>query len=159
MTDKRFTVEEMQNWNKRYKLDKETAKCVIDTFDGGEYWTVHGNEAYNLCIDMNALSDENEELKKEAEEYNEDAMSYQTLYEQQLKKSEELLSECSHQQKQRMKLYIENIELKQSNERLLKMLDNVANYMQKQNKYMSIPDFVEWWNGIATKGLDDGDVE
>lgn len=63
MTGKRFTVEEMQNWNKRYKLDKETAKCVIDTFDGGEYWTVHGNEAYNLCIDMNALFDENEQLK------------------------------------------------------------------------------------------------
>lgn len=64
MTAKRFTVEEMQNWNKRYKLDK-TGKCVIDTFDGGEYWTVHGNEAYNLCIDMNALYDENEQLKKE----------------------------------------------------------------------------------------------
>ena len=53
----------------------------------------------------------------------------------------------------------ENKQLKQSNERLLKMLDNVANYMQKQNKYMPIDDFVEWWNGIATKGLDDGDVE
>lgn len=63
----RFTVEEMQNWNKRYKLDKETAKCVIDTFDGGEYWTVHGNEAYNLCIDMNALYDENEQLKSDIE--------------------------------------------------------------------------------------------
>ena len=53
----------------------------------------------------------------------------------------------------------ENKQLKQSNERLLKMLDNVANYMQKQNKYMPIDDFAEWWNGIATKGLDDGDVE
>ena len=47
----------------------------------------------------------------------------------------------------------ENKELKQSNERLLKMLDNVANYMQKQNKYMPIDDFVEWWNNIATEGL------
>ena len=70
MTEKRFTVEEMQNWNKRYKLDK-TGKCVIDTFDGGEYWTVHGNEAYNLCIDMNALHDENEQLKKRLELYGE----------------------------------------------------------------------------------------
>jgi regulator of replication initiation timing len=52
----------------------------------------------------------------------------------------------------------ENEQLKQSNERLLKMLDNIANYMQKQNKYMPIDDFVEWWNGIATKGLDYGDV-
>lgn len=57
------------------------------------------------------------------------------------------------------KLQQENEELKQSNERLLKMLDNVANYMQRQNKYMPIDDFAEWWNGIATKGLDDGDVE
>lgn len=53
----------------------------------------------------------------------------------------------------------ENKELKQSNERLLKMLDNVANYMQKENKYMPIDDFVEWWNRIATKGLDGGDLE
>lgn len=47
----------------------------------------------------------------------------------------------------------------EENQRLIKMLDNVANYMQKQHKDMPIDDFVEWWNGIATKGLDDGDVE
>lgn len=58
------TVQEMQTWNKRYKLGEDTAR-VIDTFDDGEYWTVHGNEAYNLCIDMNALFDENEQLKSE----------------------------------------------------------------------------------------------
>lgn len=52
----------------------------------------------------------------------------------------------------------ENEQLKQSNKRLLKMLDNVANYMQKENKYMLVDDFVEWWNNIATKRLD-GDVE
>ena len=39
------------------------------------------------------LIEENEQLQKEAEEYNEDAMSYQTLYEQQLEKFEELQSE------------------------------------------------------------------
>ena len=53
------------------------------------------------------------------------------------------------------KLSNENEQLKQSNERLLKMLDNVANYMQKENKYMPIDDFVEWWNNIATEGLND----
>lgn len=58
------TVEEMQKWKKRYKLD-DSGKAVIDTVDGGEYWTIHGNEAYNLCIDMNKLHDENKELKKE----------------------------------------------------------------------------------------------
>ena len=35
------------------------------TFDGGEYWTIHGNEAYNLCIDINRLYDENERLKSQ----------------------------------------------------------------------------------------------
>ena len=62
MTEKP-TVEEMQNWNKKYKLDIDCT-TVIDTIDGGEYWTVHPNEAYNLCIELNKLYDENEQLKK-----------------------------------------------------------------------------------------------
>ena len=41
----------------------------------------------------------------------------------------------------------------EENQRLIKMLDNVANYMQKQHKDMPIDDFVEWWNNIATEGL------
>ena len=57
------TVDEMQKWNKRYKLD-DSGKAVIDTIDGGEYWTIHGNEAYNLCIDMNKSHEENKSLKK-----------------------------------------------------------------------------------------------
>lgn len=44
-------------------------------------------------------------------------------------------------------------ELENENQRLIKMLDNVANYMQKQYKDMPIDDFVEWWNDIATEGL------
>ena len=44
-------------------------------------------------------------------------------------------------------------ELEEENQRLIKMLDNVANYMQKQYKDMPIDDFVEWWNNIATEGL------
>lgn len=155
MTAKRFKVTD--NTDNPFFCDW----CVTDYADGGivHHPMTSENMANVMCDLLNEQHKTIEQLKKEAEEYNEDAMSYQTLCEQQLKKSEELLSECSHQQKQRIKLYIENIELKQSNERLLKMLDNVANYMQKQNKYMSIPDFVEWWNGIATKGLDEGDVE
>lgn len=46
------------------------------------------------------------------------------------------------------------IELFKENERLIKMLDNVANYMQKQHKDMPLDDFVEWWNNIATEGLE-----
>jgi hypothetical protein len=43
--------------------------------------------------------------------------------------------------------------LHEENQRLIKMLDNVANYMQKQHKDVPIDDFVEWWNNIATEGL------
>ena len=46
-----------------------------------------------------------------------------------------------------------NEQLSEENKRLVKMLDNVANYMQKQNKNIPIDDFVEWWNNIATEGL------
>lgn len=45
------------------------------------------------------------------------------------------------------------VRIKKENEQLKKMLDNVANYMQKQRKDMPIDDFVEWWNDIATEGL------
>lgn len=62
------TIDEMQKWKKRYKLD-DSGKAVIDTIDGGDYCTVHGNEAYNLCIDMNKLYEENKELKQELQEF------------------------------------------------------------------------------------------
>lgn len=58
------TVEEMQDWNKRFRISKEDNTRVIDSSDKGEFWTVHGNEAYNLCILMNQLHEENEEMKK-----------------------------------------------------------------------------------------------
>lgn len=45
------------------------------------------------------------------------------------------------------------VQIKEENQRLIKMLDNVANYMQKQHKDTPIDDFVEWWNNIATEGL------
>lgn len=61
------TVDEMKKWKKRYKLD-DSGKAVIDTVDVGEYCTVHGNEAYSLCIDMNKLHEENKELKAENEQ-------------------------------------------------------------------------------------------
>lgn len=47
-----------------------------------------------------------------------------------------------------------NKRLKQDNQRLIKMLDNVANYMQKEHKEIPLDDFVEWWNKIATEGLE-----
>ena len=48
----------------------------------------------------------------------------------------------------------ENEQLSEENKRLVKMLDNVANYMQKQNN-IPIDDFVEWWNNIATRGINE----
>ena len=69
MNNERPTVQEMQNWDKRYKISKEDTKKVIDTVDEGEYWTVHPNEAYNLCIDLNNLIDENDQLRQELQIY------------------------------------------------------------------------------------------
>ena len=48
----------------------------------------------------------------------------------------------------------ENEKLKQDNQRLIKMLDNVANYMQKEHREIPVDDFVEWWNKMATEGLE-----
>ena len=45
----------------------------------------------------------------------------------------------------------------EENQRLIKMLNNVANYMQKEHHDMPIPDFVDWWNAIATEGVDMND--
>lgn len=52
-------------------------------------------------------------------------------------------------------IYKDKRKLEKENNRLVKMLDNLSNYMQKQNRDMPIDDFVEWWNNIATEGLDD----
>lgn len=65
MTEKRFTIKEMQTWNKRYRLDKEDTTKVIDTtMEDAEFWTIHKNEAYNLCNELNRLEEENEQLKQ-----------------------------------------------------------------------------------------------
>lgn len=122
-----------------HKMNAETIDFMYDNFDMNRMFT--DRELNDICneqglelsekgIKIDQLEKENEQLK--------DALNQRT-------------EQCD-------KYYEENEQLKQSNERLLKMLDNVANYMQKENKYMPIDDFVEWWNGIATKGLD-GDVE
>lgn len=52
-------------------------------------------------------------------------------------------------------LYYENKELKKENQRLVKMLDNVANCMQRQNKDVPLDDFVEWFNKMSMEGVDD----
>ena len=44
-------------------------------------------------------------------------------------------------------------ELHEENQRLIKMLDNIAIYEQKQHKDMSFDDFVEWWDNIVREGL------
>lgn len=65
MFEDKPTVGEMQTWNKRYRLSSYDACRVIDTLDDGEYWTVHPNESYNLCIDLNNLVEENRRLNNQ----------------------------------------------------------------------------------------------
>ena len=97
MTQKRFKLFVGEN----YGVQTVDGEVIFDSI-------ISIAEADVLVELLNELIEENEQLKKEAEEYNEDAMSYQTLYEQQLEKFEELLSECKHQQQQKMKFYKEN---------------------------------------------------
>ena len=58
------TIQEMQNWNKRYKL-AQNPKGVIDTTDNTEIWTIHPNEAYNLCLTLNEDHEKQEKIKKD----------------------------------------------------------------------------------------------
>lgn len=115
---------------KRFTYDSKTVSMLKD----GEFW-LDGNvdTACNhseICNELNKLADENEQLKKEAEEYNENAMSYQTLYEQQLEKFEELLSKYKHQQEQKMKFCNENKELKQTIHRLKQNIDELFHFLK-----------------------------
>lgn len=47
------------------------------------------------------------------------------------------------------------VKLQRENERLVKMLDNVSNHVQREHREMQLDDFVEWWNNIVTDGLED----
>ena len=118
---------------KRFYISSDSNQNIYDDILRCYYSSIDANK---LCKLLNELNDKCEFLEIENEALEDGATKYAELYHQSLK---------------------ENEQLKQSNERLLKMLDNIANYMQKQNKCMPIDDFVEWWNGIATKGLDDGE--
>lgn len=111
MTKFKPTVQEMQTWNKRYKLGQDTTR-VIDTFDKGEYWTIHPNEAYNLCITLNkqhetiqrlqiTLEDEKEYKNKHKKE----SKDYLEMYQQIKKEKNTLITTIEN-------LIIENDKLK-----------------------------------------------
>ena len=84
-------------------------------------------DAQKLCCVLNELNDVNNHLKRS------------------VKRQQSSNYECSKLIEEQQK----------ENQRLIKMLDNVANFMKKQNKDVPLDDFVEWWNTIATEGLDD----
>lgn len=115
MTEKRFTIE--PTMMRECIVDNNTGE-QLDTFDYTERLCELLNELSNECefleIENEALEDgatkyaelchktlkENKKLKQalkmeeeEAEVYNVDAMSYQTLYEQQVEKNEQLKEE------------------------------------------------------------------
>lgn len=103
MTGKRFRI--IGDSNIEFIMQD---KLLLPIYDGKKRLSLK-----ECCDKLNELCEENQQLEMETEELNEDAMSYQTLYEQQLEKCEGLLSECKHQQEQKMKFYKENKELKQ----------------------------------------------
>ena len=126
-TNKRFTVKQRQG---------ATIYSIIDYYgelplSEGIYYKSNANklcEWLNTQHELlNTLYHENEELKASNEGLLKD------LYEG-------------------FKL-IKSVE--KENQQLVKMLDNVTNYMQREHKEIPIDDFVEWWNNIATEGLED----
>jgi predicted Zn-dependent peptidase len=112
---------------KRFKVEKNIfdGYCIADSTIDG-YYAYDKQDLERLCDSLNELVTKCYDLEEEND-----------VLKQQLK------TKCIVN-----KQYEEN-------QRLIKMLDNVANYMQKQYKDMPIDDFVEWWNNIATEGLDD----
>lgn len=155
---------------------------ISDNLMDKEYDMHEGDEAFEFLDLINNLNKENEQLKtqltsilklneklrsrikylerKIERERNATNKQYEKWEKEALEKINKLEKENEQLKKQRYDLYMdiaklvkENEQLKQSNERLLKMLDNVANYIQKQYKDVSVDDFAEWWNNMATKGL------
>ena len=101
-----------------------------------------------LSVDIEEeLLKENEQLKKEAEEYNEDAMSYQTLYEQQL----ETIQRLKQNIEELLSINVEK-ELLEENERLRKAVDNcqfrtldLLDYI-KEKETVTHQEIKDWWN-------------
>lgn len=101
-----------------------------------------------VCKFGNELADENEQLKQ----------AYAQLKHRhaQLKHRHSLLYDvCIDAECDRDSYCKDVVSLEKENKRLIKMLDNVANYMQKQHKEVPIDDFVEWWNKIAIGDKDE----
>ena len=114
---------------------------IIDNETGKEYEYLIDDELLKF---LNELSEENEQIRIILSEY--------------MQQIDKLAIENG---KLKGQLKIENYpdflnSLVEKNKQLSeenKILDNVANYMQKQNKNIPIEDFVEWWNNITTGGF------
>ena len=127
---------------------------IIDNETGKEYEYLIDDELLKF---LNELSEENEQIRIILSEYMQQidklAIENGKLKGQlKIENYPDFLNSLVEKNKQ---LSEENKRLINilDNERLLKMLDNVANYMQKQNKNIPIEDFVEWWNNITTGGF------
>lgn len=118
----------------------------------------------DICIIvdlLNELHNENKELKARCEEYRKLSVQYKQKYDEKISDNTFLEKENEHLKKSVKRQQSSNNECsklieeqQKENQRLIKMLDNVANYMQRQNKDMPLDDFVEWWNKMATEGFE-----
>ena len=93
MTEKRFDMSDNRFYIKNERTIKDSHKYTTEN----GYVFSYKSDAEEVCNLLNKfyeenreLKKENEELEKEAEIYNEDAMSYQTLYEQQVEKNKKI---------------------------------------------------------------------
>ena len=64
------------------------------------------------------------------------------------------LNDENEQLKQELKIKCIVNKQYEENQRLIKMLDNAANYVQREHREIPLDDFVEWWNNMVTEGLE-----
>ena len=117
----------------------------------GEVRTVRDNS----LIGEKSLS--SQEVVDLLNSFNEQHQLMKEVLQEKIDENEQLKSELSEKDIQLDFLKDENQHMRNlvnEKERLVKMLDNVANYMQREHREMPLDDFVEWWNNIATEGLE-----
>lgn len=127
-----------------YNVSKNTIE-----YNGKFIAYINSVDAYRIANKLNSLAEENEQLKAEAEVYNEDAMSYQTLYEQQVEKNKKLNQKLNIPEEQIDEVVLdgqlrviaiyykkENPIVKESKKRLTQIFEDIETIKSEENEQL-----------------------
>ena len=151
--------------------DEESMKIIATGLTLGvaqNLVTILNNLANDVRLHEKELSEQYETIKSlelKNKQFEVDALNA-TLAVKEIQQENILLQDENEQLKSEKHLYavvekrngylLDNLKKEEEqNERLIKMLDNAANYMQKQHRDMPVDEFVDHWNYIISEGLDD----